>query len=67
MKRCTACAGPFGLMRHYYAGKQFCSERCKSRFYRMRQQRIAQWRKALLHPNLSEIAGGFGFHARPPQ
>lgn len=63
MTRCAACAGPFGLIRHYYFRKHFCSEKCKQRFLRRRQQRI---RKALAQRGLSETASGFCARALSP-
>lgn len=65
MKRCFTCARPFGLVRHYHFGKQFCSDSCKSRFLQRREQRMARWRNALTHPNLSashtaEVVRGMG-------
>jgi hypothetical protein len=54
MRRCFTCAKPFGLVRHYHFNKQFCSERCKSRFLQRREQQIAQWRDGLTCANLVE-------------
>jgi hypothetical protein len=31
MKRCTHCLGKFGLVRHYWGFKQFCSKHCLNR------------------------------------
>jgi hypothetical protein len=32
MKRCAQCGGKFGLIRHRWYSRQFCSLRCRGRF-----------------------------------
>jgi hypothetical protein len=32
MKRCTLCGGMFGLIRHRWHSRQFCSLRCRETF-----------------------------------
>jgi hypothetical protein len=32
MKRCTQCDGSFGLIRHRWYSRQFCSKRCREKF-----------------------------------
>jgi hypothetical protein len=31
-KRCHSCSGPFGLIRHRFALKQFCSKQCLDQY-----------------------------------
>jgi hypothetical protein len=33
MKRCAQCGGKFGLIRHRWYSRQFCSLRCRARFF----------------------------------
>jgi hypothetical protein len=32
MKRCVHCGGKFGLIRHRWYSRQFCSARCREKF-----------------------------------
>jgi len=44
--RCEVCKGPFGLIRHRLAHKQFCSKQCLEWYQAERMQRassLKQW------------------------
>ena len=41
MKRCYQCDGQFGLIRHRFALKQFCSERCLVNYRAHKERRKA--------------------------
>jgi hypothetical protein len=43
-QRCSVCGGRFGLIRHRYFTKQFCTGRCKERYL----QNLVDLRRAAL-------------------
>jgi len=45
-QRCEICNGSFGLIRHRFAHKQFCSNRCLEQYLVKRKQQpssVTQW------------------------
>jgi len=47
--RCDICNGKFGLIRHRFAQKQFCSKRCLNQYLVKRKQQpssMTQWKAA---------------------
>ena len=47
MPRCEICRGKFGLIRHRFAHKQFCSKRCLEQYLVKRKQQpssVTQWK-----------------------
>jgi endogenous inhibitor of DNA gyrase (YacG/DUF329 family) len=36
MKRCAQCGGKFGLIRHRWHFRQFCSAKCREKFFHQR-------------------------------
>ncbi len=44
MKRCHPCMGRFGLARHYWSFKQFCSTFCLNRHKYELAQQVARLR-----------------------
>jgi hypothetical protein len=45
--RCDICNGKFGLIRHRFAQKQFCSKRCLNQYLVKRKQQpssVTQWK-----------------------
>ena len=43
--RCETCKGDFGLIRHRYANKQFCSKHCVQRHLTSTTERIANFKR----------------------
>ena len=54
--RCEICNGKFGLIRHRFAQKQFCSKRCLNQYLVKRKQQPSSVPKLKL---------AFGLFARP--
>jgi hypothetical protein len=49
MKRCSVCGGKFGLTRHYYDLKSFCSAKCLAS-YKGRWERLREHLRSLSIP-----------------
>jgi len=49
MKRCSVCGGKFGLTRHYYDLKSFCSAKCLAN-YKGRWERLRDHLRSLFYP-----------------
>jgi endogenous inhibitor of DNA gyrase (YacG/DUF329 family) len=46
MKRCGLCGRKFGLIRHHWFSRQFCSAQCRERFLTQLakdRHRVARW------------------------
>ena len=63
--RCEICNGCFGLIRHRFAHKQFCSKRCLGQYLAVSKQRpssLKQWldfsRTVAEHPTIAIAFGG---------
>jgi endogenous inhibitor of DNA gyrase (YacG/DUF329 family) len=53
MKRCAYCAGKFGLIRHRWYQRQFCSKKCRDQFLEKLaadRERVRRWLR-FLQPN----------------
>ena len=49
MKRCSVCGGKFGLTRHYYDLKSFCSAKCLAS-YKGCWERLREHLRFLFYP-----------------
>jgi hypothetical protein len=49
MKRCSVCGSKFGLTRHYYDLKSFCSAKCLAN-YKGRWERLRDHLRSLFYP-----------------
>jgi hypothetical protein len=59
MRRCSLCGDPFGLTRHRYFGKQFCTARCKEAYLQSLIRRAARERT-----RLARSLGVYDFQSR---
>jgi hypothetical protein len=45
--RCEVCKGPFGLTRHRFAHKQFCSKQCLERYLAERTYELSSFKQSI--------------------
>jgi hypothetical protein len=43
--RCEICNGGFGLIRHRFASKQFCSQHCLDKYMAEREQQASKFKQ----------------------
>jgi len=56
--RCETCNGKFGLIRHRFAHKQFCSKRCLDRY-------LVAIQRGVVDRFFPKLGLAFGLFARP--
>ena len=61
--RCETCNGKFGLIRHRFAHKQFCSKRCLDRY--LVKEEAAAIQRGAVDRFFPKLGLAFGLFARP--